>query len=237
MVNQRFLHLAERQRDEDFLVAEERKAQEARAALEAYEARERAEIERARLRHVEQLKADASRTRELTDYVVKMNAFRDDTLSTALYAFTEHPDFALICNQTQTIKRGSDRWAFILRRAYEIGDEAIFPIGSVFSSNATAVQRTLDEYGIRMLCPYFRENSTQATREECLIDGEPIMSLCGGQYDTCVIFKDRVGRAALGDFSLPQLARQPVRGVPVIPVEPVDLEDLADWWNQEGKYT
>lgn len=240
MTNPRFIDLAKRQRDEGFLEAEAKRAEEARTFLEEEERRSKEEIRRARIAKLESLQAEQERKGEFKQYVSNLNGFEGNELETAFYAFVNHPDFPRIHNQLQTLSTVNDKWAFLLRRAYEIGDEVEIHIGHLFSTleNHLGVKKRLEDYGISLLCPYFRENKDQVTREECLIDGETVMSLCQGRYDICAVFKDRTEKAALGDISLPVVTRtQSKVQIPKIEVEPVDVRDLNDWWRMEGKYS
>ncbi len=64
------------------------------------------------------------------------------------------------------------------------------------------------------------------------------MTMCGGDYEICNVFKDRSGKAALGQITLPEVEKtKPKINIPKINVEPVDLEDLEDWWQGEGRYS
>ena len=88
-----------------------------------------------------------------------------------------------------------------------------------------------------MLCPFFRTNEESLTKQECLINGEPNPSSCDGNYETCRLFADRSKRAVDGSITLPPITRRPVLfQIPKIEVDPVDLDDLEDWWQMEGKY-
>ena len=175
-----------------------------------------------------ELHKEKSETRE-------QESMRD--LESAFTAFVEHPDFPRIYNQLQTIHTITDRWGFIMRRAYEIGHETNLLIGYLLQNNSVPAKRKFEDYGIYLLCPYFNENKEQLVGQECLIDGEPIASSCNGEHEQCVVFNDRARKADSGFIQLPVIKRnQPKIQVPKMEVDPVDLNDLEDWWQMEGKY-
>ncbi len=162
----------------------------------------------------------------------------------AFTAFVEHPEFTTIYNQALTIEKVADRWAFILRRAYELGQEETVNIhlGAIAQENHLLFQKRLEEYGLVFLCTYFRLDKGTTTGELCLIDTktekEPISSICGGRYDICQLYSGRINLVPLGKFNLPNWTETlpPRFKVPEIDVSPVDLDDLQDWWQKEGKY-
>jgi len=236
-INPRFLAMAERQMNPNFLEEETRKAEEAKRAIEEHNRLTEEEVINRRMQKLEELKVDEERKRDLSDYVEKLNNFEGENFKTSIYAFVEHPDFSTIYNQLKTIPTISDKWAFLVRRAYEIGNEVEIPIGSFFQDSHVNTKRKLEDYGIYFLCPYFKESENPTTREECVIDGEPIMSLCHGLYEMCGIFRDRSNKAAAGEIKLPEIKRtKPKVEIPKVEVQPVDLQDLGDWWEGEGKY-
>lgn len=230
-INPRLIEIAQRHRDEKFLEREVEKAEQARKLFEEQRSRDQSEIVRKRRENLERAGLDEARKKELESYIKTLNNFRGNELEIAMYAFTQHPNFSIIHNQLETILRSHDKWAFILRSAYGVGEETELFVGDIFQSNP------IEDYGIYLLCPYFRENESSVTREECLIDSEPVMSCCQGEYDICAVFEDRAKKAAVGMINLPVINRtNPKFTVPTINVEPIDLKDLDDWWKMEGKY-
>ena len=191
-----------------------------------------------RRQKLEDLRLSGERKRSLKNYVEGLNNFEGDDLETSLYAFVNHPDFHVIYNQTNTIGTSKDKWAFILRKAYEIGQEVHVTIGHEFQAQGAQAKKALEDYGIYLLCPYCRSTDREKhPKNDCIIDGEPIMSLCEGLYEQCVIFQDRAVKAAIGDIKLPEATRQIAKiNIPKIDVDSVDLQDLDDWWRMEGKY-
>src|SRR3989344_7073846 len=202
-INPRLLNTAIRQRNEGFLEAEARKSEEARRFLEEQKKEIRERDAQMRLAKLESQRLDDKHKEELKEYLVRLNNYEGSELETSFYAFVSHPDFPIIYNQLGTIPTAEDKWGFILRRAYEIGNEVEVLIGYNFQNNPVNIKRKLEDYGIDLLCPYFKEDEKSLTGENCLIDGESISSSCGGQYESCVVFRDRAGKAAAGQFNLP----------------------------------
>ena len=166
----------------------------------------------------------------------------------AFAALVEHRNFSLVYNQALTIEEIPDRWAFILRNAYELGEEKEIFIGATAQQYPILFQKRLEEYGLVFLCPYFRPDPESITRELCLIDTktpekeeereEPISTTCGGRFYQCRIYHDRCDQIPFGDSNLPQrteIIPQKFR-IPKIECSPVDLDDLHDWWEGEGIY-
>ena len=171
------------------------------------------------------------------EYQKSLEGLSKEELDSSFEAFTKHPDFERILNEVETIGEGAGKWSYIVRRAYEIGQEAEIPIGWKFQNNPVETKRKLEDYGLHLLCPYFRENAKTVTKEECLIDGVPILSACNGEYYRCVVFEDRARKAAAGLHTLPVISRkEPKFPFRKIPVDPIDLINLDDWWKKEGKY-
>lgn len=160
----------------------------------------------------------------------------------AFTALVEHQDFPQVYNQALTVERIPDRWAFILRKAYEIGDEKEILIGAAIQQHPILFQKRLEEYGLVFLCPYFRPDQESITRESCLIDTkteeEPISTTCGGRSYQCRIYNSRCSKIPLGESNLPQRTETmpPKFRIPKMEVTPVDIDDLHDWWEGEGKY-
>lgn len=164
-------------------------------------------------------------------------------------AFVNHQDFPLIYNQALTIEEIPDRWAFILRRAYEIGEEKEIFIGATAQQYSVLFQKKLEEYGLIFLCPYFRPDPGSITRESCLIDCKPseggeeekeeaISTTCSGKAYQCRIYSNRCSKIPFGESNLPQRTETiPTKfRIPKMEVAPVDLDDLRDWWEGEGIY-
>ncbi len=237
MVNKRLLELAERQKTNSFLEDERRKEEEIRNLKEGEKRKARQEIVDQRKSLLDKLDADKQKKEKFKLYIDNLNNYEGGRVDEAIYAFVNHPDFAVIYNQLNTLPTQNDKWGFLLRRAYEIGNEINLPLGNEFTGNSISVKRKLEDYGIYSLCPYFRENENPVTSEECLIDGEPFMSSCRGMYEQCVIFQEMAGKAVTGEVNLPKTQRaSPKIKIPEIDVKPVDINDLNDWWKMEGKY-
>lgn len=236
--NPRLLDLARRQRNEGFLEAEAKREEDARRLLEKLARRTREETAKRRRRKLENLKLDKEKRERFSSYIEDLNNYDKNQLETSLYAFVKHPDFPVIYNQLNTIPTIMDKWGFILRRAYEIGNDIDAPIGFTFQHNPISVKRRLEDYGINLLCLYFSENNRKNfPKDDCLIDGDPIMAICKGDYENCVVFQDRAGKSAAGLIKLPEINRtEPKFKIQKIEVDPVDLTDLDDWWKMEGKY-
>lgn len=237
-VNPRLMEVARRQRNEGFLEGEARKLEEARRSFEEQKRRSKEEIAQRRMKTLERLSLEGERKINFEGYMRYLDNYEGDESEIPFYAFVNHPDFPEIFNQLETIEKTSDKWAFILRRAYEIGQDVEIPIGFIFQGNQVATQRVLEDYGIYLLCPYFKNTVREPyPKDDCVIDGEPVMTMCGGLYEQCVIFKDRAGKAAAGLIELPSINREePKFKIPKMGVDPVDLGDLKDWWEMEGKY-
>ncbi len=215
MVNKRLLELAERQKDRNFLKKEEVRDQRIKE-LEAEEQRKR---------------------KQELDYINSLNTHRGNELEKAIYAFVNHPDFPIIYNQANILETATDKWGFILRRAYEIGQDINVAIGHEFQAQDVQAKKALEDYGIYLLCSYFKQDKEQITGEACLIDGDPIASTCLGQHDICSVLEAKVKKVAVGDIQIPTVKRQtPKINIPKMDVDPVDLQDLDDWWKMEGKY-
>ncbi len=161
-------------------------------------------------------------------------------LKRAVEAFVSDLRFPRTYNEAMTIERVEDRWAFILRRAYELSqeDREGLPIGFIAQHNEPQFQRELESYGLRLLCPYVRLDGDSLTRELCMIDGEAVMATCQGRYYSCDIYRDRTSKVALGEFTLPRVVEIRPTRVQIAPqlVEAIDLNDLREWWEGDGKY-
>ena len=198
------------------------------------EEEEEKEAQRAQ-RDIEKQKRE--REKEQTEYQKSLASLNKEELDSSFKAFTRHPDFSHILNQVETIDYVADKWSFILRRAYEIGQGSDITIGFKFQHNPVEVKRKLEDYGLYLLCPYFREDDSSLTKESCLIDGNSVDAMCGGEFYRCVVFEDRARKAAAGTITLPVINRQePKIRFDKISVEPVDLRDLENWWKQDGEY-
>lgn len=161
-------------------------------------------------------------------------------LKAAVKTFVGDLRFPRTYNEAMTIERVEDRWAFILRRAYELSQEegCALPIGFIAQHDEARFQRELESYGLRFLCPYVRLDGDSLTRQFCMIDGQAVMTTCEGRYYGCVIYRDRTSKVALGEFTLPRVIEtRPTRvQIPQQLVEVVDLRDLRDWWEGTGEY-
>ena len=215
MVNKRLLEMAERQKDKNFLKKEEEKAERIRE-LEVEEQRKR---------------------KEELDYIDSLDVHRGNELEKAVYTFVNHSEFPIIYNQANTLETATDKWGFILRRAYEIGQEVNVTIGHEFQTQDVQAKKALEDYGIYLLCQYFEQDEKQITGESCLIEGNPIASTCQGKYDICSILESKAKKAAVGDIQFPEVKRKsPKIKIPKLDVNPVDVGDLNDWWRGEGDY-
>jgi len=160
-------------------------------------------------------------------------------LQEAVEAFLGHPDFPTIYNQMKTIQEIDKKWSFLMRRAYEVGQEVDIPIGNRVQNHHVKFKQVLEEYGLNLLCPFFFEDYLSATKEACIIlDEEEVMTICHGKYHICDRFYEMTGKAVLGEVELSEKRRkvEVKYHVPEIKVEPVDLRDLDDWWKREGRY-
>lgn len=178
---------------------------------------------------------------KLEKHLRNLRSLESDKLDTAIYAFVNHPDFPIIYNQANTIENVADKTAYILRKAYEISEGTDISIGGIFQSNDLEFKERLEEYGLYLLCPYFKSDDKALTKELCLIDREPILSSCKGQHQfrkaLCKVFEDRSIKAASGMINLPKIEKPPLKKqTPKIKVEPVDIDDLYDWWQREAVY-
>ena len=195
------------------------------------------EIERDRLKEQEEKKREEEAEKEQSEYQKSLAGLSKEELDSSFQAFIGHPDFSRILKQVETIEHIADKWSFILRRAYEIGQDADTPIGFKFQYNPVEVKRKLEDYGLYLLCPYFREDDSSLTKESCLIDGNSVDAMCGGEFYRCVVFEDKARKAAAGTITLPIISRQePKNRFDKISVEPVDLRDLENWWKPDGEY-
>lgn len=236
MVNKKLEDLANKHKNAGFLEAEAQKAEEARLIEEAERSRVQAELAATQRDAIGSIDDEARRT-SLTAYADKLRQYQGSEIDVAFEAFVSHPDFPMIYNQLATIESASDKWGFIVRRAHELGDEVKIPMYREFKFNEVEFKKRFEAYGVYMLCPFFRTNEQSLTGEECLINGEPIDSSCNGNYETCRIFADKSKRALDGSITLPKIERNPPRfQIPKMDVDPVDLEDLEDWWQMDGKY-
>ncbi|MEK6909307.1 MAG: hypothetical protein AABX23_04615 [Nanoarchaeota archaeon] len=236
MKNRRLEDLASRHKSPGFLEAEAQKAEEARILAEQERLRVQRKLESEQRTAIGSVQDETRRT-TLTAYVNKLQGYQGSKLDVAFEAFVTHPDFPIIYNQLVTIESASDKWGFIVRRAHELGDEVKLPMYGEFKYNEVELKRRFEDYGIYMLCPFFRTNEESLTKQECLINGEPNPSTCDGNYETCRLFADKSKRALDGSITLPKIERSPARfQIPKMDVDPVDLDDLEDWWQMEGKY-
>ena len=239
MVTKKFQEMANRQKTEGFLEAESRKVEEARKLTQGQKRQKREEVAQLRKENLEKLALDEEKKAKYGTYIDNINNYEGNEFDTAIYAFVNHPDFPVIYNQLETISSARDKWGFLLRRAYEVGQEVEVFIGHNFQEDHVKAKKELANYGINLLCPYFKSTDRDKhPKDDCVIDGEPIMTMCGGDYDICNVFIDRSGKAALGQITLPEVEKtKPKINIPKINVEPVDLEDLEDWWQGEGRYS
>ena len=237
-VNPRLIEVARRQRTEGFLEREAKRLEEAKRLLEEQEIRSKEEIAQRRMKTLEGLSLEGERKTNFEAYIRGLNSYEGDKSEFRFYAFVNHPDFPKVFNQLETIEKKIDKWAFILRKAYEIGKDVDIPIGLTFQNNQVATQRALEDYGVYFLCPYFKDTVRELhPKDDCVIDGAPVMTMCEGMYEQCDIFKDRAGKAAAGLIKLPSITRRkPKFKVPKMEVDPVDLSDLYDWWEMDGIY-
>ncbi|MBI2662916.1 hypothetical protein HYX15_00090 [Candidatus Woesearchaeota archaeon] len=194
--------------------------------------RKKEEEDNKRNSYLQGLKDDEKRQHNFQIYINLLSNYGGNDLERAIFAFVNHPDFSLIFNQTGTIKDIENKWGFITRRAYEIGNEIGISIGWTFQHKDIEIKKALEDYGLYLLCPYFSQDKGGLTGEKCSIDGELMEASCRGRYYTCVIFKEKSD-----NFELPIIQRQPPKKhVPKIDVKPIDILDLDDWWKMEGKY-
>jgi hypothetical protein len=146
----------------------------------------------------------------------------------ALTAFVEHPDFPVIYNSAVMIDSEKNRWAYVLRKAHEIGDKVGLEIYSVAQMEHIWFKQKLEGYGIDILCPYFCWHGQQGIADTCSVSGAPEPTICTGDGEGCKVMAE-AGKT-------PPKPRAVVRKIPYMKVEPVDLQDLDDWWKGEGKY-
>ena len=147
-VNPRLMEVARRQRTEGFLEVEAKRLEEVRRLLEEQEIRSKEEIAQRRMKTLEGLSLEGERKTNFEAYIRGLNNYEGDESEIPFYAFVNHPDFPKIFNQLETIEKKIDKWAFILRKAYEIGKDVDIPIGLTFQNNQVATQRALEDYGV-----------------------------------------------------------------------------------------
>lgn len=151
----------------------------------------------------------------------------------AITALTQLPEFNTIYREFNSIPDVIDKIKYIDRVIYEKMENYCH----VFNDPQTNLgfHKSLTDIGLPLLCPYLKiDDANKTTHQDCTIDSEEIMSICDGRNDICVIFKDRMMKAAQGliNIKLPAV----ISGYASNQECMVDLEDLDDWWKSEGKY-
>ncbi len=170
---------------------------------------------------------------EFVNRIIAMPIEGTDKISETLKKLTELSDFRLINQSFNSIPTLVQKMEYVGRIVYER-----LECGEIFlgPASSTLFYKRLAEIGMPLLCRYLRlDGANKTTHEDCLIDKEPIWALCQGRYDICKVFNDRMTLVGQGLLVLPP------GDAPEIPRDPnqeclVDLEDLNDWWRQEGKY-
>lgn len=154
-------------------------------------------------------------------------------VSKTLEAVAGLPDFHRIFLEFHSIPDLIHKIGYVDRIIYE----RLTPFAGVFlgPQTTTLFHYQLREIGLPLLCPYLNlEQANKTTGQDCTIDDkEKIMTFCDGRYDICALFKNRMERAAQGliEIRLPK-----VRGLQLPQECLVNLDDLDDWWQQEGRY-
>ena len=196
------------------------------------------EAEEARKKRAAELEESEEKRSKLAteqrDLLKRLEADQNLEIGNTLKAIVELEDFLDIRRNFNSIPTVVDKIGYIHRVVYERTQQ-----GGVFMDpqKTTLFNYRLKDIGMPLLCPYLRlEGANKTTHEDCTIDSEqePTMALCQGRYDICVVFKERTTKAALGQFRL----RIPQQVQDVDPDQEclVDLDDLNDWWQGEGKY-
>ena len=174
---------------------------------------------------------------KIDNYRATITQDESSLVQSILKQLTDLTDFLQIKREFNSIPDLLDKIEYIGRVMYEKTDDA----GTLFLSNRTTLHfyQDLNKIGMPLLCPYLKlEDANKTTHEDCTIDknteSNPTPSCCGGRYDICKIFKDRTMRAARGVIKLqiPNASEMQETNQKCL----VDLEDLHDWWRQEGKY-
>lgn len=175
--------------------------------------------------------------KEHQKYITDLNKTIEIDLEKAIDIFVNHSNFPIIYNEANTISDPRYRVLYILKKAYEIGEEVGIHLGHIATTNQIKFKKALEEYGIYLLCPYFKTDENSLTGELCNIDIEEISSYCNGQHYLCNAFEDRSKKAAEGLIKLPEIKRPSLKKqIPKMKVNSVDLKDLDDWERVEGKY-
>jgi len=176
---------------------------------------------------------EAARLEELRLLRERVDSGTDIT-GLAVQAILKLPDFDRIHREFNSIPDLLNKIMYIDRLMYERLTE--YAAGMFMDpQKSLRFHYNLAQIGLQVLCPYLNlVNPNTTTHEDCTIDEEVTMALCGGRYDICAIFKDRMMRAAQGQIKirLPDVkVSQPFDQECL-----VDLRDLDDWWKGEGKY-
>ena len=203
--------------------------------------RDRAIVEEREKRRLEEIALAELSKKKNQEYLGNLEELKAAELDTAFYALVNHPDFPVLYNQLKTLDTIHDKWGHLVRKGYEISQQnnALPPFGFIMQHHETYFKRRLEEYGLYLLYPFFKEDETSSTKQSCIIDSseDPVMCSCDGKHEMCKVFEDTAKNAATGLVQLTFPTRQePKYKIPNIEVEPVDKEDLENWWLQEGRY-
>ncbi len=208
-------------------IAKERQREHKEASKAARKAKEKEDADLKKRRDYEATLAQ--QTREIRAGIPPGT----NIVSPALQALVKLDDFERIRREFLSLPDVPYKIKYIARVMYE----RLPKYAQCTTQNPPFFYHRLAELGMPLLCPYLKlEKANTTTHEDCTIDSEqePTMALCGGRYDSCVIFKDRTMKAVQGfvKLRLPDVKVQH----PVQQKCLVDLEDLDDWWLMEGKY-
>ncbi|MFC1685515.1 hypothetical protein ACFLZZ_00665 [Nanoarchaeota archaeon] len=160
-------------------------------------------------------------------------------------ALINHPDFPKIYKIANLIPDRGNKWAYLLRTI----NEEIVEGYSVAQANDMETRQKLQGCGLEgLICPYLEGNWTLEEKRKstighglCYINREEIDTLCHGDYEHCNQFKGHAQQIALGYKEPTKFIRtkNPLK-VPDVDIGEFNLrdfiQDLDDWWKQEGKY-
>jgi len=144
---------------------------------------------------------------------------RSNPIEALLSLITQEADFPQFARDFNTIPTVVSRIEYVDRMIFERFKTQAYFFNDVDQNKQ--FHQSLARIGLPTLCPYLKlEGANALTHEDCMLDGEVQVALCGGRADICTIY-----RQSGGAWPVPT-SRQCT----------VDLNDLDDWWRGEGKY-
>jgi hypothetical protein len=151
----------------------------------------------------------------------------DDEFWENYNAFTSQPFCKDFLAKANTIKELVMRWAYIVRKAYEIGEAFGLPVGAVAQRYHLHFRKQLQkDYDIPLICPHFFNETYEPFDGDCMSGGKNPICKHKGDYFECVRFR------MLEKNSVVSAPKE----IDFIDVEPVDLDDLSDWHCGWGEY-